>query len=112
MFYDSNPPSPGYGILPHVFHIFGDYLYFGGDDDVHGDELWRTDGTSNGTRMVADLRPGTYRPNVYQPFDFNGVLYSIYDDPKYGYQLFRSDGTSDGTHMAPDHVQLPYSSCD
>src|SRR5207253_3706320 len=97
--------SPGYGILPHDFHIFGDYLYFGGDDDVHGDELWRTDGTSAGTKMVADLRPGTYRPNVYQMFDFQGAFYFVYQDATYGYQLFRSDGTSNGTRMVPNPAQ-------
>tara|TARA_S200000501_G_C20856782_1_gene758043 strand:+ start:1036 stop:3198 length:2163 start_codon:yes stop_codon:yes gene_type:complete len=35
----------------------GGVLYFIADDGVHGDELWRSDGTMGGTNMVIDLNP-------------------------------------------------------
>ena len=36
----------------------GDQVVFAADDGVHGLELWITDGSALGTRLVADLRPG------------------------------------------------------
>lgn len=37
---------------------FNGFVYFVADDDVHGNELWRTDGTNEGTALVSDIYPG------------------------------------------------------
>ncbi|HEX5758558.1 MAG TPA: ELWxxDGT repeat protein [Thermoanaerobaculia bacterium] len=47
--------------LPDLLHDaapLGGLLYFRGDDGFFGNELWRSDGTAEGTRLVADLCPG------------------------------------------------------
>lgn len=36
----------------------GDKIYFSATDEIHGYELWEGDGTSEGTKMVADVNPG------------------------------------------------------
>ncbi|MDO9454507.1 hypothetical protein [Nocardioides sp.] len=41
----------------YVHATFDGDLYFGANDGVHGYELWRTDGTATGTRMVTDDFP-------------------------------------------------------
>jgi ELWxxDGT repeat protein len=36
----------------------GRHALFSADDGVHGREVWITDGTEDGTRLVEDVRPG------------------------------------------------------
>ena len=52
----SEPTSVGSS--PHSFLEAHGFLYFSAQDDQHGRELWRTDGTAEGTSLVRDLRPG------------------------------------------------------
>jgi ELWxxDGT repeat protein len=40
------------------FQIEPGVVGFVADDGISGAELWRTDGTPQGTRMIADLNPG------------------------------------------------------
>jgi len=39
--------------------VVGDTMYFVARDQAHGRELWKTDGTVDGTVLVADLSDGT-----------------------------------------------------
>ncbi len=45
-------------------------LFFQATDGVHGNELWRSNGTAAGTQMVKDINPG---PNGSYPYDLTGV---------------------------------------
>jgi ELWxxDGT repeat protein len=47
--------------------ILDDVLYFNADDDVHGLELWRSDGTAAGTVMVRDIEPGMKSSTPFLP---------------------------------------------
>ena len=42
-----------------------DRLFFAANDLQHGEELWTSDGTIAGTRMIADLAPGAESSNPY-----------------------------------------------
>lgn len=55
-------PGIGTGMEANTGKMFGQngtYLFFRANDGTHGNELWISDGTTLGTRMVADLFPGS-----------------------------------------------------
>jgi ELWxxDGT repeat protein len=45
--------------IPFFPTPLGDTLFLVGIDDEHGRELWRSDGTTDGTVLVRDINPGT-----------------------------------------------------
>ncbi|MEL7077942.1 MAG: ELWxxDGT repeat protein [Cyanobacteria bacterium J06582_2] len=47
-----------YSSAPGDFAVFDDQLYFAADDGENGRELFVSDGTAEGTQLVADLNPG------------------------------------------------------
>ena len=72
-----------------------------------GDELWKTDGTTQGTELVKDINPGYSNsiPNSSSPsnfIDLNGILYFFANNGVNGNELWRSDGTNAGTTLVKD----------
>src|SRR5262249_10825904 len=67
-------------------------------DEAHGYELWRTDGTPDGTRMVKDIVPGATSsyPSLLGALG-NSVVFTTVDASGPGYQIWKSDGTDAGT---------------
>ena len=64
-----------------------------------GYELYATDGTSAGTKLVKDISNGplsTYIPSLVSG---DTLLYFMADDGKHGLELWRSNGTKEGTHL-------------
>jgi ELWxxDGT repeat protein len=86
----------------------GHLLLFFGADAEHGRELWRTDGTVAGTRLVKDIRAGSESsvpggPAVY----FGGALYFLADGGQTGREVWRSNGTAEGTMLVSDTMPGP-----
>jgi len=76
-------------------------LYFACNDGTEGVELWRSDGTELGTRMVKDINPwGNSNPRYLTVV--NGVLFFQADDGVSGVELWKSDGTEQGTVLVRD----------
>jgi ELWxxDGT repeat protein len=80
----------------------GGTLYFSADDGTNGFELWRSDGTARGTRMVKDINPGAGSSNIDWITAVHRILYFRADDGVHGAELWRSDGTGAGTRMVKD----------
>jgi ELWxxDGT repeat protein len=89
------------GSSPSQLVAEGQRAFFTADDGVAGPELWLTDGTTAGTRMVLDLQ----RPGAGSPVDLtamDGYVLFVADDGVHGRELWRSDGTTGGTILLAD----------
>ena len=79
----------------------GSHHYFVATTVAHGTELWRTDGTSSGTRLVADIEagPSSAQPDELACFDLgNGPrLFFWATTVAGGPGVWTSDGTAAGT---------------
>jgi len=89
-----------------IFEYKGE-AYFCGRHRSLGRELFRTNGTAEGTNVVADIDAG---PGSSDPRDFfilNDKLYFTAETTPTGRELWRTDGTEDGTKLIKDTVPGP-----
>jgi len=83
-------------------------LFFASAVDPYGFELWKSDGTTDGTVMVKDINPGlgdSLFPGASEArlmVNINGTLYFAANDGANGIELWKSDGTDTGTVMVKD----------
>src|SRR6266516_2611712 len=82
---------------------------FAANDGGGGIELWKTDGTANGTSLVKDINlvAGNSFPGGSGLFPsefvfFNGAWFCSVDDGMSGTELWKSDGTPGGTVQVKD----------
>jgi len=80
----------------------GDLVLFAADDGAHGRELWRSNGISRGTRLVADLRPGPFGSSPHDLTRLGNTFYFFASISGPGEALVRSDGTAGGTAVVSD----------
>lgn len=89
---------------PAFLTAIGSRLFFVAPDEGRGDELWVSDGTAAGTRLLTHFaapRPfpdpdhSSAIPVFFQ--DIDGILHFLADDVTGGLDLWRSDGTEAGT---------------
>lgn len=84
--------------------IYNGKLIFSGSTKATGQELWISDGTVAGTKILKDIKPG---PDLSGPHSFaemNGKLYFSANDWIHGSELWETDGTPQGTQLAVDIV--------
>lgn len=91
-----NPSSPRYlGTMKSNSGVT--YAYFAATTAALGEELWRTDGTENGTRLVADIAPGARGSFPSQFVEAGNRGFFVADDGIHGPELWVThveDGTS------------------
>lgn len=91
--------TPGEGSDPGLsgfFSTIGSQTLFDAVTPTTGRELWRTDGTAEGTRLVADLWPGRESAFPQRFGTVGGLLFFSATDGATD-ALWRSDGSAAGT---------------
>lgn len=63
------------GSSPISFTEFGGRLFFSANDGTNGAELWASDGTSEGTAIVANIRSGASGSYPARLANVNGTLF-------------------------------------
>ena len=91
--------DPGGSSSPSDLTAMNDVVYFSAKGGAKGRELWRSDGTFEGTRRVKDIRPGTAGSQPYSFAAIDGLLYFSANDGVNGRELWVSDGTGPGTRL-------------
>ncbi|PJJ48434.1 ELWxxDGT repeat protein [Hymenobacter chitinivorans] len=91
---------------PSNLVVMNNSLYFYAADGVSGRELWASDGTAGGTRLVKDIRPGSLPALTATHLDdiavVGNTLYFNAQDGAGGNELWKSDGTAAGTVLVKD----------
>lgn len=92
-------PNQTASSIPRSTVVYAGAAYFVAEDDLHGGELWRTDGTTAGTVRVTDACPGRCTAEPVDLTVAGGRLFFLANDGATGREVWVSDGTpvSDGT---------------
>lgn len=91
---------------PEEITVNGDIAYFSAETATSGRELWVTDGTELGTRLVKDIYPGFLGSDPQELVIFDGYLFFTANDGVHSRELWVSDGSEAGTFMI---IDLQYS---
>lgn len=94
-------PGP-LGSAPRELTRIGSLAVFSANDGVHGDELWITNGTAAGTRLLRDLRPGPVGSSPHGFLAAGGEVWFSAHDGVSGFELWKTDGTATGTQRVVD----------
>ncbi len=89
---------------PSQITVSGSRVWFTQDDQgsINGRELWLSDGTADGTRMVADLRPGASSSTPLGLTAFGESIIFSADTPETGRELWISGGDTISTNLIAD----------
>jgi ELWxxDGT repeat protein len=77
-------------------------VFFKANNGTSGEELWKSDGTPEGTMIVKDINTGGGGAGIDHLTVVGSTLFFIANDGSNSAELWKSDGTSAGTVMVKD----------
>jgi ELWxxDGT repeat protein len=115
----ARPPAPSWSrtsapnINPGIYPLqnVNGTLFFQADDGVHGGELWQSNGTGSGTKMVKDIKPGSKGSYPYNLANINGTLFFSANDGVHGVEPWVLGPVPASASVAPatSGIQTPES---
>jgi len=91
-----------FGVLPRLTAELGGTLFLVGEVPEHGLELWKTDGTPEGSGLLVDIVPGSESGVGSGVVRLGDAIYFAGFEQATGWELWRSDGTAEGTSRLTD----------
>ncbi|MBL8914862.1 MAG: hypothetical protein JNM17_29425 [Archangium sp.] len=92
---------------PRDFFALGGQVFFVANALGNGEELWVTDGTTAGTRLVRDLHPGPSGSTPFAMTSLGGRAFFVANEASTGFNVWVSNGTFAGTTLTVDFVSSP-----
>ena len=87
------------GSSPSELTRYKGQLFFTARTPSKGRELWKSDGTRTGTKLVKDIDPGAANSGPRDLTVVDGKLFFVAHHPVRGFKLYVTDGTASGTRM-------------
>ncbi len=96
--------STPFNLVNGTLRMAGPTLFFANDRRPIRHELWRSDGTPEGTLMIRDAFPAAANGEKPRLDQFTAVGSSVcfFSKTSDSSRLWRSDGTAEGTHLVAD----------
>ncbi|WP_224371091.1 ELWxxDGT repeat protein [Hyalangium versicolor] len=100
--YSCQPPKPSWPCAPrptlgYMTVMDGTLFFLAVNAQGEGSELWRSDGTPEGTVAVKDVVPPASGSRVLNLIQAGKTLFFVSEQANQAPRLWRSDGTPDGT---------------
>lgn len=83
------------------------FAVFSGSNGTGGFELWITDGTAVGTKLLKEISPGAAHASPTNFHAAGDLVYFTADDGVHGSELWVTDGTAVGTKLVADLTPGP-----
>ncbi|KLT70240.1 T9SS type A sorting domain-containing protein [Flavobacterium sp. ABG] len=93
---------------PGGFVQFNDKIFFGGNQESTGKEVWQSDGTTSNTNLLKDINPGIGNGLVgvlkQSSSVLNNKLYFLSKDENSLGEIWKTDGTENGTEKVTNFI--------
>lgn len=104
--YEGNESS-----FPANLRKLNDRVIFTARNSENNYELWTSDGTQLGTRLLLEINVDTMLGSMPEGFVlYNNAYYFAANDGIHGFELWKTDGTEEGTILVADILPGTYSS--
>ena len=90
---------------PSNLTVMGHRVLFRANDDAHGYELWKSDGSRAGTVLVKDIAPPGEGYTSSYPYGLTVMGHRVFfsaNDDAHGWELWKSDSSRAGTVLVKD----------